>query len=80
MTTEANELLSWMHPRMPGILHSQDWDRWLDRNETERLPLDLLQPYEAEEVELYKANPAVGNVRSNRPETMQAAVEGDLLL
>ena len=43
VTTEANELLAWMHPRMPVILQPRDYDRWLDRGETERLPLDLLR-------------------------------------
>ena len=44
MTTEANELMARIpHPRMPAILHARDYDRWLDREETERLPLDLLR-------------------------------------
>ena len=42
-------LMSRIHPRMPVILHVRDYDRWLDREETERLPLDLLRPYESEE-------------------------------
>ncbi len=46
-----------VHPRMPVILHPRDYDRWLDREETERLPLD----------------PKVGNVRNNGPELMRAA-------
>jgi putative SOS response-associated peptidase YedK len=50
VTTEANQLMARIHPRMPVILHSRDDDRWLDREETERLPLDgpeLLQQAEA---------------------------------
>ena len=61
MTTEANELMASIHPRMPVILHSRDYDRWLDREETERLPLDLLRPYESEEMEVHEANPKLGN-------------------
>ncbi len=53
----------------------RDYDRWLDREETERLPLDLLRPYESEQMELYEANPKVGNVRNNGPEMMRAAVK-----
>ena len=49
---------------MPVILHAQDYDRWLDREETERLPLDLLRPFEAEAMEIYEANPKVNNVRN----------------
>ena len=73
VTTKANELLSPIHPRMPVILHPRDYDRWLDREETDGLPLDLLRPIESEEMEAYKANPNVGNVRNNGPEMMRAA-------
>jgi putative SOS response-associated peptidase YedK len=59
---------------MPVILHSRDYDRWLDREETERLPLDLLKPYESEEMEMYEANPKVGNVRNNGPEMLKKAL------
>ena len=75
VTTEANEMMSRIHPRMPVILHARDYDRWLDREETERLPLDLLRPYESEEMEVYEANPKVGNVRNNGPEMMRAAAK-----
>jgi len=85
VTTEANELLARIpHPRMPVILHARDYDRWLDREETERLPLDLLRPFEAEEMEMYKANPKVNKVGNNGPEMLraaeQAAVDGRLPL
>lgn len=73
VTTEANELMSRIHPRMPVILHTRDYDRWLDREETERLPLDLLRPYESEEMEVFEANPKVNSVRNNGPEMMRAA-------
>ena len=72
MTTEANELMSRIHPRMPVILHARDYDRWLDRDESERLPLDLLRPLDSEEMEMYEANAKVGNVRNNAPELLRA--------
>lgn len=75
VTTEANELMASIHPRMPVILHSRDYDRWLDREETERLPLDLLRPYESDEMEVHEANPKVGNIRNNGPEMMRAAAK-----
>ena len=72
-----------IHPRMPVILHARDYDRWLDRGETERLSLDPLRPpYESDEMEVHEANPNVGNVRNNGPEMMRAAIKaaegGDL--
>jgi putative SOS response-associated peptidase YedK len=73
VTTEANELMTKIHPRMPVILHARDYDRWLNRVETEQLPIDLLRPFESEEMEVYEANPKVNNVRNNGPEMMKAA-------
>lgn len=75
VTTEANELMARIHPRMPVILHSRDYDRWLDREETDRQPLDLLRPFESEEMEVHEANPKVGNIRNNGPEMMRAAAK-----
>ena len=72
-TTEANELMERVHPRMPVILHPRDFDRWLDRDETERLPLDLLRPLDSDEMTMFEAHPSVGNVRNNEPELMRKA-------
>jgi putative SOS response-associated peptidase YedK len=44
ITTEANELMSPIHTRMPVILHPRDYDRWLAREGT-RPPLELLRPF-----------------------------------
>jgi putative SOS response-associated peptidase YedK len=67
ITTEANELMSQIHTRMPVILHQRDWARWLDRTPTDQLPIDLLRPYESDAMEMRACNPAVGNVRNNGP-------------
>ncbi len=75
VTTEANELMSRIHPRMPVILHPRDYDRWLDREETERLPIDLLRSYQSDEMEVAEANPKVGDFRNNGPEMMKAAAK-----
>ena len=67
-----------------GRCHTRDYDRWLDREATEQLPIDLLRPFESEEMKVYEANPKVGNVRNNGPEMMRAAAKaaeaGDLPL
>ena len=72
-TTEANELMSSVHTRMPVILHHRDYDRWLTREVTDRPPIDLLRPFESEEMEMAPANPLVGNVRNNGPEMLNSA-------
>jgi hypothetical protein len=74
VTTEANELMTRVHPRTPVILHPRDYDRWLDREQTEQLPVDLLRPLDSDEMEMFEANLKVGNVRNNGPELMRAAV------
>ena len=71
MTTDANELMARIHPHMPVILHLSDYDRWLDREETEQLPVDLLRPFEADAMEMHEANAEVNNARNNRPEMLE---------
>ncbi len=59
---------------MPVILHPRDFDRWFDREENERLPLDLLRPVDSDAMERYEANPKANNVRNNGPELLRQAV------
>lgn len=73
ITTEANELTGQVHDRMPVILHPRDYDRWLERGEGHQPPVDLLRPYEAEEMAAAPANPLVGDVRNNGPEMLNSA-------
>jgi putative SOS response-associated peptidase YedK len=72
VTTEANELMSAVHTRMPCILHPRDYDRWLSREITEQPPIDLLRPYESEDMEMQPANRLVGNVKNNGPQMLVA--------
>jgi putative SOS response-associated peptidase YedK len=72
VTTEANELMRPIHPRMPVILDPRDYDRWLDRGEVQRLPLDLLAPFDPSAMKMWEANPKVNNVRNNGPEVLRA--------
>ena len=75
VTTDANELMARIHPRMPVILRERDYSRWLDRDETKRLPLDLLRPFDADAMVMYEANPKVNNARNNGPEMLRKALE-----
>ena len=72
ITTEPNELTATVHNRMPVILEPKDYSRWLDRDETERLPVDLQRPFPAEEMAARKVSNEVGNVRNNYPELLAA--------
>ena len=70
ITTEANELLSTIHTRMPIILHERDWNRWLDRDSEKLPPVHLLRPYDSVAMQMHPCNPAVGNVRNNGEEML----------
>ncbi len=70
VTTKANEVMARIHPRMPVMLHARDYDRWLDREATEQLPVDLLRTFESEAIEMHQANPLVNNFRNNGPEML----------
>jgi putative SOS response-associated peptidase YedK len=68
ITTEANELVSAIHQRMPVILHPEDFDSWLDptRDRPQALA-DLLRPYPAEEMESFPVSKKVNNPRIDDP-------------
>ena len=69
ITTDANELAARVHSRMPVILHPKDYDLWLERD-SERAPVDLLRPFEAEAMAAAPCNPKVGNAKNTGPEML----------
>jgi len=52
---------------MPVILKPNDYQRWLEPGDPQRLPTDLLKPYPAELMKAWKVSKDVGNVRNNHP-------------
>lgn len=68
ITTEANEVLKPIHDRMPVILHSNDYDEWLDKEmkDTERLQ-NLLKPFEAKEMSSHPVGKSVNFPDTNSP-------------
>jgi hypothetical protein len=73
ITTDPNEVVQPLHDRMPVIIPERHYDRWLDVSNTERLPVDLLRPYDAEKMTAWKVDKAVGNVKNDRPELIEPA-------
>lgn len=66
ITTNANEMMTRLHDRMPVILHEKDYDAWLDptNENTEALKV-LLKPYPAEEMRVYAVSTRVNDVEND---------------
>jgi putative SOS response-associated peptidase YedK len=71
ITTDPNEVVQPMHDRMPVIIPERDYDRWLNVSDTQRLPIDLLRPYEADKMTAWKVDKAVGNVKTDSPDLLR---------
>ena len=67
LTTDPNELLKPIHNRMPVIVARKDYERWMAPAEPSHLPVDLLRPYPAAEMNAWKVGKDVGNTRNNSP-------------
>lgn len=72
ITTEPNELMEPLHNRMPVILRREDYGRWLVPGDPARPPVDLLRPYDANEMTAWNVNARVGNVRNNDAACVEA--------
>jgi putative SOS response-associated peptidase YedK len=71
ITTDANDLLSAIHDRMPAIIPKDKEDLWLDPNVCEKEKLaPLLSPYPSEELELYYVSPTVNSSAFDSPENI----------
>lgn len=88
LTTQANELLSPIHERMPVILNAADYGIWLDPTESasDRL-LSLLRPFPADAMQCHPVGGRVNNPRHDDPacidpigrvgESSESSVTGD---
>jgi len=65
ITTEANELLSRLHPRMPVIIEPADYDQWLAGEAADLAA--LLRPYPADAMMLHPVSTFVNDARHEGP-------------
>jgi putative SOS response-associated peptidase YedK len=64
VTTEANATVAPVHDRMPVMLASDAWDRWLDPAVTDGgAVVDLLRPAPDSLLELWPVSPRVNSAR-----------------
>jgi putative SOS response-associated peptidase YedK len=72
ITTTANAVLKPVHDRMPVILKSADYERWLDAKNTNTGELQkLLAPYPAEAMEAHAVSRAVNSPTTDSPELIE---------
>jgi putative SOS response-associated peptidase YedK len=71
ITTDPNEVVQPLHDRMPVIIPERDYDRWL-KADPDRPLIDLLRPFDAEKMTAWKVDKAVGNVKNDSPELIEA--------
>lgn len=77
ITTSANPLVATLHDRMPAILRREDEEEWLSRDVTDPLEVEqLLLPYPADEMRIYRVSPDVNSPRNNGPDLIVAEDEG----
>jgi putative SOS response-associated peptidase YedK len=72
ITTEANDLVSEFHDRMPVILNSSNYDLWLDPSVQDPEVLEpLLRPYPSDEMEVYSVSRLVNDPRNEDPKCVE---------
>ena len=77
IVTEANELMSTIHDRMPVILAPQDYDLWLDPAVQARETVSgLLRPFPADAMEAYRVGLGVNSPRNDEARLIEPVGEG----
>jgi putative SOS response-associated peptidase YedK len=72
ITTEADELVGRIHPRMPVILRPENEDVWIDPSAESLADLKkALVPYPANLMEMYEVSPLVGSPNNDIEECIQ---------
>lgn len=72
ITTDANELLQPIHNRMPVILPSSDYEKWLDpKLQKTELLQEMLQPYKHENMMMTAVSIRVNNPYNNSPQCIK---------
>ena len=75
ITTEANELVSEIHDRMPVIIAPVDYERWLSTLDPD--PRDLLAPYPSEPMAIWPISAKVNSPRNDTPDITDPVVISD---
>ena len=69
ITTTPNSLMEMIHDRMPVILHSRDYARWLDvAPQTPENLQPLIKPFSADAMSAYPVSTLVNKPANDAPE------------
>lgn len=77
ITTEANAVVKPIHDRMPVILTPENEKIWMNNDTTESELLNVLKPYDANEMGLYAVSSRVNNAANEGPELIDPAPAAD---
>jgi len=78
LTTTSKKLIESLHDRMPVILHSEEYDVWLDREMTDPEKLKhLYKSYPADLMEIYPVSPQVNSPRNDSPELIKPVQDNE---
>jgi putative SOS response-associated peptidase YedK len=71
IVTQANKLISPIHDRMPVIVDRDNYEQWLNPEQSADDLLALLTPYPEAEIEAYPVGHAVNKPGNNGPELIE---------
>ena len=72
ITTEANEVMSQVHHRMPAIIHEEDRAIWLAPSVKDPgVLLLMLRPYESDRMEVFPVSDEVNSPRNDHPDLIK---------
>jgi putative SOS response-associated peptidase YedK len=73
ITVEPNEILHDLtdHTRMPLIIKKPNYERWLRGGDVEQPPVDLLRPFDSDQMKAWPVDTRINSVRSNDPSLIE---------
>lgn len=80
LTTNANQVISPIHHRMPVIIQPKDFERWLDcKNSEPRDVVDLMQPAPEDYFEAIAVSDMVNKVSNANPNVQKPVAEKEII-
>jgi putative SOS response-associated peptidase YedK len=64
------------HDRMPLLVKRQDYARWLQGGDVEQPPVDLLRPFDSDQMKAWQVGTRINSVRNNDPSLIEPCEAG----